>query len=60
MDGVADAGGALLAGAAGMLGFSAVGNIINSLSPTKRLLLLLIQVTQQVLHKERMKVSRRV
>lgn len=35
MDGVADAGGALLAGAAGMLGFSAVGNIINSLSPTK-------------------------
>lgn len=35
MDGVADASGALLAGAAGMLGFSAVGNIINSLSPTK-------------------------
>lgn len=35
LDGVADASGALLAGAAGMLGFSAVGNIINSLSPTK-------------------------
>lgn len=35
LDGVADASGALLAGAAGMLGFSAVGNLINSLSPTK-------------------------
>lgn len=35
LNGAADASGALLAGAAGMLGFSAVGNIINSLSPTK-------------------------
>lgn len=35
LDGMADASGALLAGAAGMLGFSAVGNIIGSLSPTK-------------------------
>ena len=35
LDGVADAGGALLANAAGMLGFSAVGNLISSLSPTK-------------------------
>ena len=35
LDGVADASGALLANAAGMLGFSAVGNLVSSLSPTK-------------------------
>ena len=35
LDGMADASGALLANAAGMLGFSAVGNMISSLSPTK-------------------------